>query len=170
MGTKNSGGRPTRYSANHHPGWVLALARLGYTDAEISTALGVCEATLNNWKIKYPEFLESIKKGKEFPDDLVEQALFKKAIGYEHPEDKIFNNNGTEMIVPTIKHYPPDTAAAFIWLKNRRPEKWRDKQHIEHSGKVETITKIDMSNLTDKEVQTLEFLINKCAIITSAEE
>jgi hypothetical protein len=64
---------------------------------------------------------------------MVASKLFHRAIGYEHPEDKIFNNNGEEMVVPTIKHYPPDTTAAIFWLKNRQPDKWRDRQEIDNN-------------------------------------
>ena len=48
-------------------------------------------------------------------------------MGYEHKEDKIFNNNGEALVVGTTKYYAPDTTAAIFWLKNRQPELWRDK-------------------------------------------
>ncbi len=54
--------------------------------------------------------------------------------GYEHSEDKIFQYEGKPVIVPTTKRYPPDTQAASLWLRNRQPAKWRDKQEIEQSG------------------------------------
>ena len=53
--------------------------------------------------------------------------LFHRATGYEHPEDDIKSVNGEIVITPTVKHYPPDTTAAIFWLKNRRPDLWRDK-------------------------------------------
>jgi hypothetical protein len=51
--------------------------------------------------------------------------LFERAKGYSHPEDKIFNNNGEPLIIPTVKHYPPETAACVVWLANRQPNKWK---------------------------------------------
>jgi hypothetical protein len=60
--------------------------------------------------------------------------LFRRATGYSHPETKVFCGEWGERQVKVTKHYPPDTAACFIWLKNRRPEKWRDVQKLEHSG------------------------------------
>ena len=52
---------------------------------------------------------------------------------------------GTEHIVPYTERYPPDTTAAIFWLKNRRPDLWRDKHRIEHSGQVATNVR-DMSD------------------------
>ena len=131
----NNVGRPTDYKPEY-----AELAKnyclLGAKDTELSVFFDTSEKTLNEWKKKHPEFLQSIKEGKEEADARVAQSLFHRATGYSHPEDKIFNNGGAEMVVPTIKHYPPDTTAAIFWLKNRKPEIWRDKQDIEHSGGV----------------------------------
>lgn len=66
-------------------------------------------------------------------DAVIAQKLFHRAKGYEHPEDKIFNDSGKPLVVPTVKHYPPDTTAAIFWLKNRQPKKWRDKQEIDQN-------------------------------------
>lgn len=128
------GGRPTRYNKIFHPALVGALARLGKTDKEMAEELGIALKTLYNWKNTHPEFLHALKAAKEEPDDRVERSLFERALGYEHPEEKIAMDAKSGAIVRamTTKHYPPDTAAAIIWLKNRRPEKWRDKQIVEH--------------------------------------
>jgi len=99
----------------------------------MADVLGVAEATINNWKLVHPKFLESIRQGKEVADAEVVKSLYHRALGYEHPEDKIFNNGGEPLIVPTIKHYPPDTQAATIWLKNRQPDNWRDRIEQVHS-------------------------------------
>jgi hypothetical protein len=69
-------------------------------------------------------------------------------MGYSAPEDKIFNNDGKPLIVPTVKNYPPDTTAVIFWLKNRRPDEWRDK--IDHGisapdgGPVKTDSKVQI--------------------------
>lgn len=141
---KHAGGRPTRYSPTIHPSFVYELARTGKTDKEMAKILGVAVSTFYNWRDRYPEFLESIEKGKVDPDDEVENALRQRALGYEHPEEKIFYDTKTGKVirVMTIKHYPPDTGAAAFWLKNRRPETWREKQEIEHSAKEGPIIQI----------------------------
>lgn len=127
---KHAGGRPTKYNEEFHPPWAEALARNGLNDEEIAKKLNISVATLYNWRTDHKEFLEAIRKGKNDPDDQVERAFFKKAIGFREPAVKIFNNNGTPLIVPYEEYYPPDTAAGFIWMKNRRPDKWKDRQEI----------------------------------------
>lgn len=119
-------GRPSAYKPEYCE-QAIKLCRLGSTDKDMADFFGVSETTFNNWKNDYPEFLESIKKGKEFSDAEVADRLFKRATGYEHPEDKIFLHEGEPVVVPTVKHYPPDPISAIFWLKNRQRKRWRDK-------------------------------------------
>lgn len=129
-------GRPTKYD----PAFVELAYKyclLGAVDKELAEFFGVSEATLNNWKKEHPKFLESLKEGRENADTNVARSLYQRACGYSHKEDQIFQYKGQPVVVPTIKHYPPDTAAAFIWLKNRQRGKWKDKHEIEHSGQVD---------------------------------
>ena len=133
--SKSKAGRPGVYveSMNER---ARKLCLLGLKDKELANAFGVSEVTLNAWKKKYPAFLKSINAGKENADAEIANSLYQRAKGYSHPEDKIFNNDGEPLIVPTIKHYPPDTAAAFIWLKNRQSANWRDKTEVEHTQDI----------------------------------
>lgn len=105
----------------------------------------VAESTINNWKIEYPEFLESIKKGKLLADANVANSLYKRALGYEAPDIDIRVIDNQIVETPLIKHYPPDPTSAIFWLKNRQPDKWRDKQIQEVSGTV-TSQNINLSN------------------------
>lgn len=132
-------GRPTKYS-DTMPARAYKLCReAGLTDEQLATAFGVSEDTINEWKLKHPEFSESLKRGKDdFDLGRVEKSLLHRALGYSHPEDKIFNDNGTPLIVPTTKHYPPDTTAMIFWLKNRQPQRWRDSQNIKLGGDGES--------------------------------
>jgi len=123
-------GRPTKYEEAYAE-QAFKLCLLGSTDVQLADFFEVTESTINKWKIDYPEFSESLKKGKNEADAKVAESLYNRALGYSHPEDKIFNANGEEMIVPTTKHYPPDTSAGIFWLKNRQKDKWRDKQERE---------------------------------------
>ena len=129
-GVKSNAGRPTKYQESYNR-QAEKLCLLGSTDKDIAGFFEVDESTINRWKIEYPEFCESIKRGKISADANVASRLYKRAIGYEHDEDKIFNNNGEPLIVPTIKHVQPDTTAAIFWLKNRQPARWRDKQEVD---------------------------------------
>jgi hypothetical protein len=127
--------RPSNYKKEYAE-QVYKLCLLGATDKDIADFFEVDERTINRWKKDHQAFCQSLKRGKIEADSVIAQKLFHRAKGYEHPEDKIFNANGDPLIVPTIKHYPPDTVAAIFWLKNRQPKQWRDKQDIEHSGEI----------------------------------
>ena len=124
-------GRPTKYCIEYNE-QVEKLCKLGATDKQLADFFNVSEATINTWKLKEPDFLESIKKGKLIADAEVANSLYQRALGYEHKEDKIFNDSGSPLVVPTTKHYPPDSTACLFWLKNRAG--WRDKSERELTG------------------------------------
>lgn len=107
-------------------GW----ARDGLTDKQIAHNIGISEQTLNVWKNSYPSFSKSLKKGKEVVDRMVENALLKRALGYEYDEvsEKFEGGVLTERKV-TKKQVVPDTTAQIFWLKNRKPADWRDKRN-----------------------------------------
>lgn len=130
--TKNKTGRPSKYQTEYAE-QAYKLCLLSATDTDLADFFDISESTLNNWKLVHPEFVEALKNGKSVADANVVERLYQRAMGYSHPEDKIFNNNGVALIVPTIKHYPPDTTAAIFWLKNRQPGEWRDRQEIDHT-------------------------------------
>ena len=76
--------------------------------------------------------MTALKKGKEIADYEVENALFKRAIGYTVKEEIVeIMPNGDEKIKTIKKHIPGDVTAQIFWLKNRQRSKWRDKQDIE---------------------------------------
>jgi hypothetical protein len=111
------------------------LCKLGATDIEVADFFGVDVRTLYRWKGQFPEFCQSLKAGKEVADERVERSLFARANGYEHDEVDIRVVANAVVQTPIRKFYPPDTTACIFWLKNRRPDLWRDK--IEHSGDSE---------------------------------
>ena len=144
-------GRPSKYKKEYAV-QAKKLCELGATDREIARFFEVSESTLNLWKIKNPELSESLKIGKDIADRRVESSLYRRALGYEHDSVKIFQNNGEPVIVPYVQHYPPDTTAAIFWLKNRKPNEWRDIKAIEHSG---GLTHRHTTDLTDDELQLI---------------
>ena len=111
-------------------GW----ARDGLTDEQIARNIGVSVSTLNNWKIKYVEILESLKTGKEVVDRQVENALLKRALGYTYEEITYEGGVETKRVV---KEVVPDTTAQIFWLKNRKREAWADRQNIELSQPID---------------------------------
>lgn len=123
---RKSSGRPTKYKPEYDD-LAYKYCLLGATDAELATFFEVNEDTIHEWKKVHRSFSESLKKGKAMADAEVADKLFKRATGYSHPAVKIFNDEGFPLEVPYTEHYPPDTAAAIFWLKNRQRGKWRDK-------------------------------------------
>lgn len=107
-------------------GW----ARMGLVDTQIAKNIGIAPGTLYAWKNKYPEIDESLKRGKAVVDFEVENALLKRALGYEYEETKVIvekdeagrDRKRQEKI---IKHVPPDSTSIIYWLKNRQPDVWQ---------------------------------------------
>jgi len=122
--------RPKKECKPEYYKQAYKLCLLGATDKELADFFEVSERQINYWKKDYPEFLQSIKRGKSIADAEVADKLFQRATGYEVQETKVFQHNGNIVTYDMIKHFPPDTPAAIFWLKNRNPSKWRDK--IEH--------------------------------------
>lgn len=123
-------GRPTLFKPEYAE-QAEKLCKLGATDGELADFFGVAESTINLWKLEHPKFSESIKSGKVKADSDVVESLYKRAMGYEHPEVHVSNYQGEVTLTPLTKRYPPDPTAAIFWLKNRRPEQWRDKTERE---------------------------------------
>jgi transposase-like protein len=145
-------------------GW----ARDGLTDEQISHNMGIKRQTLYDWKKKYPDISDALKRGKEVVDRQVENALLKRALGYRYTEEtyetesvpvEIEDEEGNVkktyerveyLSKKVVKEVHPDTTAAIFWLKNRRPDKWRDKQQIEHSG---VVGHKNYDYMTDEEIE-----------------
>ena len=129
--SKARGGRPSSYKPEYAE-MARHLCKLGATDADLAEAFEVSVVTIDNWKIKYPEFLGSLKASKEEADNRVERSLYARATGYSYDAVKIFcTKDGKITKVPYTEHVPPDVTAQIYWLKNRRPDHWRDVQNIE---------------------------------------
>jgi len=120
-------GRPTKYKREYAT-QAKKLCELGATDRDVADFFEVNEATIHRWKHSHPDFCDSLKVGKIYADDRVEQSLYRRALGYSHDSVKIMTVEGSVHVEPYVEHYPPDTTAAIFWLKNRRKEDWRDKQ------------------------------------------
>lgn len=117
------------------------LCRMGATEEEICQKLGVSVPSFTSYKHEFPALLKSLKRGKSDADDAVEAALFKRATGYTTEEVKtntyVDNNNNQKQFRTSItREIPPDTTAAIFWLKNRRPEKWRDRHELGIDGNI----------------------------------
>lgn len=103
---------------------IQGMARDGLTQQQIADNLGINVDTLIEYKKKYTDFSEALKKGKEVVDIEVENALLKRALGYKY--DEVTYENGVETKRVT-KEVQPDTTAQIFWLKNRKPNNWKDR-------------------------------------------
>lgn len=122
-------------------GW----ARDGLTDEQIASNIGIGTTTLYRWKEEHREIRESLKRGKAVVDRLVENALLKRALGYKYKETtrELITDKETghsELVVTKIveKEVVPDTTAQIFWLKNRKPEEWRDKRDVDSKVEIES--------------------------------
>jgi hypothetical protein len=131
---KAKGGRPSSYKPEFAE-QAAKLCALGATDIEVADFFGVSDRTIYRWQAQFPEFCQALKSGKEAPNDRVERSLYHRAVGYSFDSVKIFQHQGVIVEAPYREHVPPDTTAAIFWLKNRRPDLWRDKHDHELAGK-----------------------------------
>lgn len=133
----------SKYAKWLEPEGLLLLeswARDGLTEEQIAYNMGISRETLRVWKNKYSVISGTLKKGKEIVDIQVENALLKKALGMKETVKKAIKvrevkyNDGKRVSEKEHIEYvdeevfvPPDTTAQIFWLKNRKPDKWRDK-------------------------------------------
>jgi len=147
---------------------VEGWARDGLTDLEMMELLHISAATFYLWKKVKPEFAEALRKGKDIVDRQVEKKLFEKATGISYVEqtkepflitdengDPVLDDKGKpqyemRVVKEVTKYLPPSDPAMIFWLKNRKPDKWRDKQQIEHSGAVGHVS---LDHMTDEEIK-----------------
>ena len=93
-------------------------ARMGLTDEQIAHNMGISRSTLSDYKVKYPIISDTLKKGKDVIDIQVENALLKSAL-------------------------EGSNTAQIFWLKNRRPDRWRDKRDVDvDTSQLEKLDKI----------------------------
>jgi|SRR5579875_76499 len=110
-------------------GW----ARDGLIEEQIAENMGISRGTLQDWKNRFPDISDALKRGKEVIDRQVENALLRSALGFEY-EEEVATPRGE--VVTVRKYEKPNTTAQIFWLKNRKPEIWRDKQEVKHEGNV----------------------------------
>lgn len=131
----NPVGRPTDFK-DEFCDQAEKICKLGATDKELADFFEVTETTINNWKLKHPKFFESIKSGKQLADANVAASLYHRAVGYSHPEIDLKMYEGSIIQTEVIKQYPPDPTSMIFWLKNRQPNKWRDKHEVDQKTEL----------------------------------
>lgn len=125
-------GRPSGYDTTwrHRLPQIEGWARDGLIDTEIADKMGIGVRTLYEWKNKYPDFSQSLKKGKEVVDYEVEKSLLKRAMGYEYEEVKVIeevvDGNVRKRVEKVKRHMAGDPTAIIFWLKNRKGNVWNN--------------------------------------------
>lgn len=113
-------------------GW----AKDGLIDEQIAKNMGVAYSTFKEWKKRFPDLSDVLKRSKEVVDREVENALFESAKGFVYEEEAVTN---TGEVVTVKKYSKPNVTAIIFWLKNRKRNEWRDKQEIEQEITQRTI-------------------------------
>ncbi len=144
-----------------------AWARNGLTDEQIAANMGITRSTLNEWKKKYSDISDTLKRGKDIVDIQVENALLKRALGYTYiettqervddydPHTGLKTGSHMEVTKTVTKEVQPDTTAQIFWLKNRKPDTWRDKRDVGIEGTLNTT-----NPFADLSTEDLKKLIN----------
>lgn len=122
-------------------GW----ARDGLTNIQIAQNIGVGERTFSEWVTRFPAISSALKKGKEPVDIQVENALLRRALGYDYEEtitevEDLGGGKTKKHVRKVTKHVPADTTAQIFWLKNRKPKQWREKMEAAVNVDVEDLS------------------------------
>jgi hypothetical protein len=156
----------------------LKLAFHGFTLDQMADFWEVGVSTLRRWLRKYPDFRTALKRAKDEADFKVLRGLYKRACGFKFTEktyerilirEKGSNGNGNgrdqhqlTLVKQIKKYYPPDTAAGFIWMKNRDSERWKDVQVRKVLGLFATLSAEEIYKLKHGAEEDLEkFLAGK---------
>jgi len=130
---KEKRGRPTKYKEEYAQ-QAFGLAKLGAKDTDLAEFFNVNPDTITEWKRVHEPFSVALSSGKEhFDSETIENSLRKRATGMTRTVERVGKNGE---VIPCIEELPPDPTSMIFWLKNRRPDRWRDKQEHELSGTI----------------------------------
>lgn len=129
---------------------IQGWARDGLTMEQIAYNMNINKTTLYKWQKKSDNLINALKVSRDSADRQVENALFKNAIGFHYTEEQLTDDGE---VVEVKKYSKPNTTAQIFWLKNRKPDEWREKQNVEHEGTVNQ--NMNISKLTDEELRKL---------------
>ena len=114
---------------------IQGWARDGLSMDQIAENVHVSRSTLFKWKAENQMLSDALLINREIADRQVENALFKIAKGFHYTEDKIAPSGAK---ISNVKSYQaPNVGAIKLWLSNRKPDTWREKQNIELQGKLD---------------------------------
>jgi hypothetical protein len=119
----------------HHRPWACQprqrrareLCARGATNPDLAGRLGVARSTIGQWIATHPEFAEAVQQGRDVADATAVESLFTRVTGYNHQAEKVFLYRGETRAVTYTVHVPAEIRACMFWLRNRRPEDWRER-------------------------------------------
>lgn len=160
--------RKSKYNREYHVQWIRGLAQRGLTIEQMAEDLSVAPSTLKKWIAENEELSDAVKKGRSYADAQVEMSLYKRAIGYTVKEKHTVVTTGKDGKTMPAKvdikevEIAPDTTACIFWLKNRRPDIWRDRVENQISGEIKTDVKKEnvLKNLPDELLEQVLSNIN----------
>lgn len=143
---------PSKFNPEVTPVIAAALARRGFTDDQIAAALDppVGARTFQEWKKKHPGFADIIHEAKHLPDIIAEDSLFKRVRGFETTETHVEVKDGSRKVKKVTRNVAPDVTACIFWLKNRRPDIWKDVRRSEITGPDGAPIRIEDMTLDDE--------------------
>lgn len=115
---------------------IKGWARNGLSNEQIARNLGVAESTFYEYKNQHPELEEALRRGVEDAIMEVENALFKSAIGFYYDEEVACKDGS---VAKVTKYCKPNTTSMIFFLKNKAPDKWRDRQEHDINANVSQV-------------------------------
>src|SRR5215213_542305 len=144
----NKGGRSTLYKPDFAAQAEVA-ARFGATTEELAELFNVSTRTIDRWAVARDEFRQALKAGQDAADDRVERTLYQKALGFTKEVVKpMMGKNGIELVRYT-ETVDPDTTSIIFWLKNRKPEEWRDKTQTKLTWATKKLSEMTNAELDE---------------------
>lgn len=134
---------------------IKGWARDGLFDKDIAEKkIGVSERTFCRWKNEYPSIMSALKEGRAPVDTEVEDSLLMSAKGHRVTVKKPIKlkttkrKDGMEITEERVEYVdeeiyiPPQCVAQFFWLKNRKPDYWKDRRETTDTNAVEKLDRI----------------------------
>jgi len=113
-------------------GHARRLCMLGATMQELADYFSVARCTIATWSTQYPDFGQAVAEGRIAADSVIAEKLYEKAKGYEVEAAKLVQVDGEWKELTYTRRMAPDTQAAIFWLRNRRPQNWRETVEHQH--------------------------------------
>lgn len=168
MGKRSIIHRDVKHKFGHRPPkqLIIRCAKAGLTNEQTAAVCGVSRKTLQVWLSQDPKLAQAFHKATRHPNLLVENSLFRRALGYNvvETEEKVVTNGNGEIIkkIPVVrrhKHIPASVKAIEDWLYNRDGERWKRQATLNvRNMSLKDKTELANSGLFDGEDDELELL------------